>query len=303
MKTKTKALGLICGFVLAAGITAGTSTFAWFQVSRAVTLHFTNFTLENNRDSINAEIIPLTAADASAVSSDKQTISAASQKGYDVSSGTGEAFYSPDWTDTQGGPVGFVKDVTTETGTAYAQFAFKVNIDAASGTGGHYDLYLVDGTQITSTDGTPADGATAHKWTRVAILAADSVTPYDSDIPGSVGALTHVVTFENRNSGGELDDKNHFLNNSSAIALESLGSVTTTYAAASAEHDLLPYSTVATPGDISKSNARKIGEVSGSNTIYFVVRVWLEGTENNNQDTAINDVVSVDLKIASTVHA
>ncbi|MDY5441207.1 MAG: hypothetical protein SPG64_03170, partial [Candidatus Enteromonas sp.] len=228
-------------------------------------------------------------------------ISAASQKGYDVSSGTGEAFYSPDWTDTQGGPVGFVKDVTSETGTAYAQFAFKVNIDAASGTGGHYKLHLIDGTKITATDGTPADGVYAQKWTRVAILAADSVTAYDSGNPGSVGTLTHVVTFENRNADLDTDDKDHYLNAESVGALENLDSVTTDYATTGKAHDLLPYSTIATPTVSGKSAPRQIGEISGSQTLYYVVRIWLEGTENNNQDYAINDVVSVDLKIASTV--
>ncbi|MDY6094335.1 MAG: hypothetical protein SPI58_04775, partial [Candidatus Enteromonas sp.] len=184
MKTKTKALALICGFLVAAGVTAGTSTFAWFQVTRAATMHFTNFQLQNDRDSIVAEILPLNAADVTAISGDKQTITNATQKGYDVSSGDGMHFYSPDWTENQGGGANFVKDVTNEVGVAYAQFAFQVKTTTANGTPGNYDLHLVAGTEITCTDGS-TNGAVAAKWTRVAVYTSTGVTPYSAETSSS----------------------------------------------------------------------------------------------------------------------
>ena len=301
MKTKTKALALICGFLVAAGVTAGTSTFAWFQVTRAATMHFTNFQLQNDRDSIVAEILPLYAGDVTAISGDKQTITNASQKGYDVSSGDGMHFYSPDWTETQGGEVSRVDDVTTnQVGVAYAQFAFQVKANRATGTPGNYDLHLVAGTEITCTDGSD-NGGVAAKWTRVAVYTATKITPYSAEKSSKVEELTHVVTFENRNSDPDSDTKDSFIKKASPSALHDLSFVTSTFTATSVAHDLLPYSTVAVPGDVSKSSARKIGEVTGNDTSYFVVRVWLEGTENNDQDAAADDRVNINIKIASTV--
>ncbi|MGN1261513.1 MAG: hypothetical protein ACI4UT_00405 [Candidatus Enteromonas sp.] len=287
MKPKTKSLLVLAGVTTLMAGAAGTSTFAWIQVNRAVTSSFTNLGVKTNRASLHAEWVPM---HGESLGSDKTKLDVNSgQATYDVSSGNGLAFYSPEWEKTDGNdkPVTAVRDVTSEVGVAYAEAGLKLYATSQGDSVSNLDLYLTAETLIKSTSNHAED------WTRVALLKS-------SGEPGSgSNVLTHVVTFE---KGSETLTKDKFIKQASGPA-ESLA--LTTFAAENVIHAYTPFkdyhqghvdgSTSQT--DPAGSPAFKIGALTGATPAYFVVRVWMEGTEANNQEVALDETISVDLGI------
>lgn len=287
MKAKTKSLLALAGITTLLAGAAGTSTFAWIQVNRAVKASFTNLGVKTNRASLHAEWVPM---HHEVLGDDKTVLNVASgQATYDVSSGNGLAFYSPEWEKTDGNdkPVTAVRDVTNEVGKAYAEAGLKLYATSQGASVSNLDLYLTAETLIKSTSNHAED------WTRVALLKS-SLTP------GSEGnVLTHVVTFE---KGSETLTKDKFINAASGPA----ASLTLTdFATQRVIHAYAPFkdyhqghvdgSTSQT--DPAGSPAFKIGELTGDTPAYFVVRVWMEGTEADHQEVALTETISVDLGI------
>ena len=295
MKAKTKSLLALAGITTLMAGAAGTSTFAWIQVNRAVTASFTNLGVKTNRASLHAEWVPM---HHEVLGDDKTVLDVASgQATYDVSSGNGLAFYSPEWEKTDGNnqPVTAVRDVTSEVGVAYAEAGLKLyaaSVDASgnpvdSGTVSNLDLYLTKETVIESAS------HIAEKWTRVAILKS-------SDVPGSGSeSLTHVVTIENGNAGLT---KDNFINAASGPA----ASLTLTdFATANVLHAYAPFKDyhegfvngTTCQTDPAGSPAFKIGGLTANAPAYYVIRVWMEGTEADNQETALEETINVALGI------
>ena len=151
MKAKTKSLLALAGITTLLAGAAGTSTFAWIQVNRAVTASFTNLGVKTNRASLHAEWVPM---HGESLGDDKTVIDVASgQATYDVSSGNGLAFYSPEWEKTDGNnqPVTAVRDVTSEVGVAYAEAGLKLYATSQGDSVSNLDLYLTAETLIEST--------------------------------------------------------------------------------------------------------------------------------------------------------
>lgn len=295
MKAKTKSLLALAGITTLLAGAAGTSTFAWIQVNRAVKASFTNLGVKTNRASLHAEWVPM---HHEVLGDDKTVLDVASgQATYDVSSGNGLAFYSPEWEKTDGNnqPVTAVRDVTSEVGTAYAEaglklYAASVNASGApvdSGTVSNLDLYLTKETVIQSAS------HIAEKWTRVAILKS-------SDVPGSGSeSLTHVVTIENGNAGLT---KDKFINAASGPA----ASLTLTdFATENVLHAYAPFKDyhegyvdgTTSQTNVAGSPAFKIGGLTANAPAYYVIRVWMEGTEADNQETALGETINVALGI------
>ena len=295
MKAKTKSLLALAGITTLMAGAAGTSTFAWIQVNRAVTASFTNLGVKTNRASLHAEWVPM---HHEVLDEDKTVIDVASgQATYDVSSGNGLAFYSPEWEKTDGNdqPVTAVRNVTSEVGVAYAEAGLKLyaaSVGASgnpvdSGTVSNLDLYLTKETVIESASNI------AENWTRVAILKSNGV-------PGTSGnVLTHVVTIENGNAGLT---KDNFINAASGPA----ASLTLTdFATANVLHAYAPFKDyhegfvngTTSQTDPAGSPAFKIGGLTANAPAYYVIRVWMEGTEADNQETALGETISVALGI------
>ena len=289
MKPKTKSLLVLAGVTTLMAGAAGTSTFAWIQVNRAVTSSFTNLGVKTNRASLHAEWVPMHDG---VLGEDKTKIDVASgQATYDVSSGNGLAFYSPEWEKTDGNnkPVTAVRDVTNEVGKAYAEAGLKLYATSQGASVSNLDLYLTAETLIKSTSNHAED------WTRVALLKS-------STTPGSEGnVLTHVVTFEKGSASPTLT-KDKFINAASGPA-ESL--TLTDFATQHVIHAYTPFKDyhqghvdgLTSQTDPAGSPAFKIGELTGATPAYFVVRVWMEGTEADNQEVALDETISVDLGI------
>ena len=295
MKAKTKSLLALAGITTLMAGAAGTRPFAWIQVNRAVTASFTNLGVKTNRASLHAEWVPM---HEETLGDDKTVIDVASgQATYDVSSGDGLAFYSPEWEKTDGNdkPVTAVRNVTSEVGVAYAEaglklYAASVNASGApvdSGTVSNLDLYLTSETVIKSASNI------AENWTRVAILKSNGV-------PGSGSeSLTHVVTIEN---GSSTLTKDKFINATS----EAAASLTLTdFTAENVLHAYAPFKDyheghvdgTASQTDPAGSPAFKIGGLTANTPAYYVIRDWMEGTEADNQETALGETISVALGI------
>lgn len=287
MKAKTKSLLALAGITTLLAGAAGTSTFAWIQVNRAVTASFTNLGVKTNRASLHAEWVPM---HGESLGSEKTVIDVAShQATYDVSSGNGLAFYSPEWEKTDGNdqPVTAVRDVTNEVGVAYAEAGLKLYATSQGDSVSNLDLYLTAETLIESTN------HNAENWTRVALLKSSAA-------PGSVGnVLTHVVTFEKGNAGLT---KDKFINAASGPA----ASLTLTdFATANVLHAYAPFKDyhegfvdgTTSQTDPTGSPAFKIGALTANAPAYYVIRVWMEGTEADNQETALGDTINVALGI------
>ena len=295
MKAKTKSLLALAGITTLLAGAAGTSTFAWIQVNRAVKASFTNLGVKTNRASLHAEWVPM---HGESLGSEKTVIDVAShQATYDVSSGNGLAFYSPEWEKTDGNnqPVTAVRNVTSEVGVAYAEAGLKLyaaSVDASgnpvdSGTVSNLDLYLTKETVIAS------ESHLAENWTRVAILESNGV-------PGTSGnVLTHVVTIEN---GSSTLTKDKFINAASGPA----ASLTLTdFAAENVLHAYAPFKDyhegfvdgTTSQTNVAGSPAFKIGALTHNTPAYYVILVLMEGTEANNQETALGDTINVALGI------
>ena len=295
MKAKTKSLLALAGITTLLAGAAGTSTFAWIQVNRAVKASFTNLGVKTNRASLHAEWVPM---HHEVLGEDKTVLNVASgQATYDVSSGNGLAFYSPEWEKTDGNnqPVTAVRNVTSEVGTAYAEAGLKLYAASVDASGNpvnseavsNLDLYLTKETVIQSVS------HIAEKWTRVAILKS-------SDVPGSGSeSLTHVVTIENGNAGLT---KDKFINAASGPAA-SLD--LTTFEDEDVLHAYAPFKDyhegfvdgTASQTNVAGSPAFKIGGLTANTPAYYVIRVWMEGTEANNQETALGETINVALGI------
>ena len=295
MKAKTKSLLALAGITTLMAGAAGTSTFAWIQVNRAVTASFTNLGVKTNRASLHAEWVPM---HGESLGGEKTVIDVASHQGtYDVSSGNGLAFYSPEWEKTDGNdkPVTAVRNVTSEVGVAYAEAGLKLYAASVDASGNPVDSEAVSNLDLYLTSETLIESAShiAEKWTRVAILKSNGV-------PGTSGnVLTHVVTIENGNAGLT---KDKFINAASGPA-ESL--TLTDFTTERVLHAYAPFKDYhegfvdgkTSQTDPAGSPAFKIGGLTANAPAYYVIRVWMEGTEANNQETALGETINVALGI------
>ena len=295
MKAKTKSLLALAGITTLLAGAAGTSTFAWIQVNRAVKASFTNLGVKTNRASLHAEWVPM---HGESLGSEKTVIDVASHQGtYDVSSGNGLAFYSPEWEKTDGNdkPVTAVRNVTSEVGVAYAEAGLKLYAASVDASGNPVNSEAVSNLDLYLTKETVIQSALdiAEKWTRVAILKS-------SDVPRSGSeSLTHVVTIEN---GRSTLTKDKFIKNASGPA----ASLTLTdFAAENVLHAYAPFKDyhegfvdgTTSQTDPTGSPAFKIGALTANAPAYYVIRVWMEGTEADNQEAALGETINVALGI------
>ena len=305
MKTKAKlVLGL--SLLTAATLTAGaTGTFAWFTTNRKATATFNHITAKSVEGSLTITMGTLTektpqangnlVAGSGTTASTEATLTGTTSAMADVSSQDGISFAHPNWTDKAGNdqPVKGIADVSSLDNYGKKGYWTAYYIGLYNGGGSKADVYLNIGSAVSAADN--ADTAqkgkndAAAKWTRVAInisgTASQGVTTSaPNTMPNSANGTVVI-------QGSEAGDK-YVAANKDATTCPAKD------VDKAAWKDLVDVPTQATGYE-----KQKITTIAAGYTQYFTVSVWLEGTANNNQDSAIGGVVNVVLNFAALTAA
>lgn len=308
MKGKTKALMAISALSVGALASAGASTFAWFQVNRTVALAYSSVTMQNRSAELSGKLIGLDGVAATG-NANAQTISGATSTASDVSSKDGKALYSPDWGMEIGNDKASVRVNDVSEGgenTYYAEYAFSLTHKGIKqGEAGYnaktdrpFEVYLTANTKITAHE--DADEAqkkaneSAMSWTRVAILQAANPVAGHDDIVSS--ELTPILTFETKPATGVTADKTQFIQSKNLITDDKLDLAS--YQDSDRHYVIGDEGVFAnTSKDSNTSSKNYLSTIASGTTSYYVVRVWLEGTENNDQRSAQGGKVDINLEI------
>lgn len=311
MKGKTKALMAISALSVGALASAGASTFAWFQVNWTVALAYSSVTMQNRSAELSGKLISLDGATATQEGS-KQTISGATSTASDVSSKDGKAFYSPDWGMEIGNDKAPVRVNDVSEGgenTYYAEYAFSlthkgVKKDAAgynAKTDRPFEVYLTANTKITAHE--DADEAqkkaneAALSWTRVAILQGEHPeTPIASHDDIVSSELTPILTFETKPATEVTADKTQFIQSKNLITDDKLDLAS--YQDSDRHYVIGDEGVFANTSKDSNIHSKNyLSTIASGTTSYYVVRVWLEGTESDDQRSAQGGKVDINLEI------
>ncbi len=309
MKGKTKALMAISVLSVGALAAAGASTFAWFQVNRTVALAYSSVTMQNRAAELSGQLISL---DGVAATENGHKISGATSTASDVSSKDGKTFYSPDWGMEIGNDKAPVRVNDVSEGgenTYYAEYAFSlthkgIKKDAAgynAKTDRPFEVYLTANTKITAHE--DADQAqkkaneAATSWTRVAILQGEHPeTPIVSHDDIVSSELTPILTFESKPATGVTADKTKFVQSKNLTSDDKLDLAS--YQDSDRHYVLGDEGVFAnTSKDSNTSSKNYLSTIASGTTSYYVVRVWLEGSENNDQRSAQGGKVDINLEI------
>ena len=311
MKGKTKALMAISALSVGALASAGASTFAWFQVNRTVSLAYSSVTMQNRSAELSGKLISLDGAVASG--DDKaQTISGATSTASDVSSKDGKTFYSPDWGMEIGNDKAPVRGNDVSEGganTYYAEYAFSLTHKGVkAGEAGYnaktdrpFEVYLTANTKIVAHEdedqAQKKANESAMSWTRVAILQmANSETPIAShgDIVSS--ELTPILTFETKPATEVTADKTQFIQSKNLITDDKLDLAS--YQDGDRHYVIGDEGVFANTSKESNTHSKNyLSTIASGTTSYYVVRVWLEGTESDDQRSAQGGKVDINLEI------
>ena len=311
MKGKTKALMAISALSVGALASAGASTFAWFQVNRTVSLAYSSVTMQNRSAELSGKLISLDGATATG-NANAQTISGATSTASDVSSKDGKAFYSPDWGMEIGNDKAPVRVNDVSEGgenTYYAEYAFSLTHKGIKqGEAGYnaktdrpFEVYLTANTKITAHDDSDEAQKKANEsamsWTRVAILQGEHPeTPIanHSDIVSST--LKPILTFESKSVGTTVADKTQFIQSKNLITDDKLDLAS--YQTSDRHYVIGDEGVFANTSKDSNIHSKNyLSTIASGTTSYYVVRVWLEGTENNDQRSAQGGKVDINLEI------
>ena len=332
MKNKTKGLIALIAMTAATAVAAGSSTFAWFQTNRSANLSFNKITIaKRGANELKAELISLGLDN---LAEDKQSLTVSTPtnaEASDISSKDGVQLYSPVWGNKVGdlqkvSKVDTVIDATNSKANKwFTEFAFKLtNVQKGTDTT-KLNVFLDNTTLLKAVTAAEPDTGTAEEkaaakaaqqakndaaadWSRVAIISLNGA-PADHAAVGSPSTLepTAVLTFENQitttNNSSEEYVQGTALNDDDTMKIGTYDN----------EHGDRHYYTFADPetyyddthvasSAMVSDNAKKGYLVTldpdtgnDANSKYFLVRVWLEGTENDTQDPADGGEIELNL--------
>ncbi len=290
MKTKAKLVLALSVLTAGTAVAGATGTFAWFTTNRSATLTYSKVTAQSSNAKLEVTLGGITDSglnkksnysDKDGTFSDAIALEPTKSFTTDVSSVDGKKFYKPDWK----GVAGNAAEVYSvkEASDGFTQFYFTVKNTGNTKT----HVFFNEGTAVkANADGNTADAALAI-WTRVAVLETKSTeTPKADD----VAEATLKVMFENVDSG----------------SVKGKGIASTTVTAdnkvtltdvADATHKVGAFEAVVSGTTKTTNNVAYLGELDANATKAYIVSVWLEGTESDNQDAAAGGAVDVTLKL------
>ena len=285
-------LSALTAGTLAAG---ATGTLAWFTTNKTATATYGNIIAQSTSNKIKLEIQGITDTNAKGSNVDEEgnfneIATATSQLSYtsDVSSKEGKTFVKPVW-EGQAANSAKVSDLKTLTAkdNAFTQYYIKVTnqgaVEGNDNKSGSLNIFLNDNTAITPTAKENSKDIALANWTRVSVLDAGEAIPTSE----SAGTYTLKTLFE-KNEG----------NTTSYVSGINAVSNTLDIKQYTEEEEKLHKTTdftTVTTSTTTTDNPAFLGKLEAGKSRYFMISVWLEGTEADNQDAAIGGSISVSL--------
>ena len=307
MKTKAKLVLALSVLTAGTAVAGATGTFAWFTTNRSATLTYSKVTAVTSNSKLRVQMGTLTDSTTTTADNydsankkykDEITLNSAASFTSDVSSPDGMNFFKPEWKGQAGNnnEVFDVKNVTGKafttglTGGYYTQYYFMVQNEGASTT----HVFLNEKTGIFPVEATKDEDKALASWSRVAIL--------DTELTGSVApekdqtTYTNKIIFEAAAAEGFAATKTLAIDekNPTKTAAEG-GAKTINTKTVATKTDA--FGTVVS-GTSKTTDQGYLCELAAGAKRYFVVSVWMEGTENDNQDPAINGAIKITLGLS-----
>ena len=291
---KTKATFIVLSSFLAlAATSAGVSTLAWFNLNRTARLSVSKVTIRKVSGSLRAHIYDINGSD-SGVDVDDPSYEAgineslrASSSMDAVSSRDGLTFYRPVWKDSAGaGQPAYSIDTIENTvdHSYYTQFLFTiVNIGTAD-----LDIYLSPSTLIAPDNEVPNSAALAT-WTRVAINEYDASAGLSPDKDDFLAGDLKMV-FENK-TGSVTKGRGDTYIESDVLQADETPKIVT-YEASDPHFYIEDMEDIA---DVETSSKQFFGTFVPNEVHYYVVSLWVEGTEADAQEDADRGSIALSL--------
>ena len=293
---KTKATFIVLSSFLAlSAASAGVSTLAWFNLNRTANLSVSKVTIHKVSGSLRAHIYDINGSD-SGVDVDDPSYEAgineslaASSSMDAVSSRDGLTFYRPIWKNTAGAGQPAYSIDTIENNAQhsyYSQFLFTiVNVGTAD-----LDIYLSPSTLIAA-DNEASNSAALATWTRVAINEYDASAGLSPDKDDFLAGDLKMV-FENK-TGSVTKGRGDTYIESDVLQADETPKIVT-YA------DDDPHFYIEDMEDIAEvetTSKQFFGTFSPNEIHYYVVSLWVEGTEADAQEDANHGAIALSLGI------
>ncbi len=294
MNNKTKimlGLSVLTAGTLAAG---ATGTLAWFTTNKTAKATYNNIKAVSSTEKIRMEIGSVTESGKGSVSNydpdtgnwknEVQYVGSASMVS-DISSSDGKTLVKPIWTAQPGGTGTNFNKIRNAAPTEYTKFWIGIRNDGTNAA----KVFLNSETLISASADKENDKALA-KWSRAAVIdCGTSETKPDSFKEGNT-----ICVFENEDAETE---KDKYVSNevSDTAGKITLGTVDTN------KHVIGSFPSIQ-EGTTELTNPKAyLGNFAqgDTKTHYYVVTVWLEGTESNNQDAAIDASINVTLGVSA----
>ena len=293
---KTKATFIVLSSFLAlSAASAGVSTLAWFNLNRTANLSVSKVTIHKVSGSLRAHIYDINGSD-SGVDVDDPSYEAgineslaASSSMDAVSSRDGLTFYRPIWKNTAGaGKPAYSIDTIENTAqhSYYSQFLFTiVNVGTAD-----LDIYLSPSTLIAADNAAPNSAALAT-WTRVAINEYDASAGLSPDKDDFLAGDLKMV-FENK-TGSVTKGRGDTYIESDVLQADETPKIVT-YGASDPHFYIEDMEPIV---DIESTSKQFFGTFTPNEIHYYVVSLWVEGTEADAQEDANQGSIALSLGI------
>lgn len=291
-KTKLTFVVLSC-FLAASVAAASVSTLAWFNVNRTATLSFSTITVHKVAGSMRAHIFDIngSASGVDTASGDyedgvTETLLASSSMDA-VSSRDGLTFYRPVWKSAAGaGQPAYQIDTIENTAQHqyYTQFLFTlVNIGNAD-----LEIYLSPSTLIEA-DNESSNSAALATWTRVAINEYDASAALSPDKDDFLAGDLKMV-FENETGSVTKGEGDTYIE-SDVLNLDETPNVVH-YDPSDPHFYIEDMEDIATAPNTS---VQCFGTFAPNEIHYYVVSLWVEGTEADAQEDANHGSIRLSL--------
>jgi|GEM_PF-6394131 len=291
---KTKATFIVLSSFLAlAATSAGVSTLAWFNLNRTSSLALSKVTIHKVAGSFHAHIYDINGSDSGVDTDDpsyesgvEETLRASSSMDA-VSSRDGLTFYRPVWKETAGAgrPAYSIDTIeNTDDHSYYTQFLFTlVNIGNAN-----LDIYLSPSTLIAPDNGSSNSAALAT-WTRVAINEYDTSVGLSPDKDDFLAGDLKMV-FENK-TGSVTKGRGDTYIESDVLQADETPKIVT-YANDDPHFYIEDMEPIV---DIESTSKQFFGTFVPNEIHYYVVSLWVEGTEADAQEDADRGAIALSL--------
>ncbi len=300
MNTKTKlmlGLSALTAGTLAAG---ATGTFAWFTTNKTAIANYTKITARADTRKLKIDMAGLTDTNLGEQSNytaatsteaekwaDEVKLNSTASYVSDISSKDGMNFVKPVWVNGAANDAYVEKDLKSVAvkDNMFTQYYVKLTNTGSAAM----NVFLNQTTAITATDSSKDADVALAKWTRVAIIS------YGENKP-TAGSTTGTLAWLFENNIGETVEKGKYVSRTEedATSEETVKPYKLTLSDVDANtHVVGAFGTVTSTTATTQKGF--LATVDANKSVYYMISVWMEGTENDTQDKA--DTGSIDVKL------